>query len=215
MKAKLFGLISLLLLGSVFSVWATDYPNLLFFPGIGSAIVTENGTAVSDADTVGMVRQVDLMKNHYIDNTQATAGKPTDPNYANSGQVTGPASPTPKVIVADSQGGVRALGFASKYPQYTAAVITLGSPVMGHPLCLNPATSKKNINDALHTILDGAAATVPVFGDVFCGLLLQGKDPIDFVVDTFGLTENSNPNVSSIAQMAKDASGTNAQELET
>lgn len=119
--------------------------NLLFFTGIGSGM---NAYGVNKTtNELSIKEQVDIVYNH-------TKGG------------------SPKVIVGHSQGGVRALGFASIYPTATAAVITIGAPVRGHAMLANPRETVRKIDAGIRTITRGVAAVLPGFGS----LALAGFD---------------------------------------
>lgn len=176
--------------------FATQFDNLLFFDGIGSTVVDSDSltsSALSNSNNLSLERQVDLFRSHYVT----------------------PATPGPKVIVAHSQGGVRALGFASKYPQDTKAVITIGSPVKGHPMLLNPQTTKNKVNKAIEIVKNGASAVIPVAGDVTLGVVDQilkaagyGGTVVDQLTNAILMSKvtGDSANLNSILEMALDPS---------
>jgi len=154
------------------------------------------GTAMpngGNADSIGIEDQVDQMFLKYYQPQQLVDGSTTVTGYtwvpggpqnqngvntliptetSTQSSASAPSASTssynylPKVIVGQSMGGVRALGFASKYPNQTAAVITIGSPVTGHPMLLNPQTTKTQISNAVNIIADGFANVLGWGGDV-------------------------------------------------
>lgn len=121
-------------------IHANDYDNLIYMWGIGTTMPSG-----MTSNTIGIEAQANEISKAFEKITQK------------------------KVIVGQSQGGVRALAFANNYPNQTAAVITIGSPVKGHPMLLNVQTTKNSLNDAVKTIVDGGLNVVPVLGPIVVG----------------------------------------------
>jgi hypothetical protein len=111
------------------NVFAADCSNLQFFEGIGTKF--SNGY---NTNQLSFQEQVNHIRYHY-----------------GQGQEN-------MVLVGHSQGGVRALAYASMYPRETAAVITIGSPVSGHPLVTNINVSVAALNLIYKTIDAGVKA---------------------------------------------------------
>lgn len=77
------------------------------------------------------------------------------------------------VLVGHSQGGVRALAYASMYPNETAAVITIGSPVLGHPLVTNINVTVAAVNLFYKAIEGGVEDAI-----IILDFLVANKDKI-------------------------------------
>lgn len=147
-------LISLIILTSV--LYAEE---VLFFKGIMSNldIDKKTGEKLKTEDT-SISSQVTYVNNKY------------------SGEDT--------VVIAHSQGGVRALGYAGKAKSNVKALITIGSPVKGYsPLLVGPNTLMKRIDGVIGDLSGGMIALVS--GGYLGGVKLNSNNAFG-ILDAIG-----------------------------
>lgn len=198
MKRPFLFILCCLTLGAP-ALHATDYDNLLFFNGIGTAM-----PAGGNSNTVGIEQQVNEMYQRYY-TSKAASSSATVYDLKNN---------QPKVIVGQSQGGVRALGYASMYPSTTAAVVTIGAPVKGHPMLLNLQTTKNAVSSACQTIYAGATAALDALGPHILDLTslaarILGPTLVDQIANAMLVFKiNDDVNLKAILTMAANPSTT-------
>lgn len=168
----------ILMLCIMLNVFAEDCPNLQFFEGIGTPF--SNG---KNTNELSFKQQVDHIRQKY--------GK----------------SKKNMVLVGHSQGGVRALAYASMYPGETAAVITIGSPVSGHPMATNINLTVTAVHAVYRTVDAGVKAADEIIEFVTGSKYFEALDIYELlnITDTEGVRKFiETPSIQNMIDMVKN-----------